>query len=100
MLKAAEAEKHFTVGIADAKGVRGDFLVFACRHSARARKIQVHITAMLRTFAVRAKLDCLNRAWDTLAVWVCSFVTCKSHVVGEGRPSNPGGVLKVNVSQD
>ena len=77
-----------------------DFLRDVSANSATAFMFQLRFT-VLRRFAVRQFCELDTSTYASTAFWLsCSFVTCKSHVVGEGRPSNPGGVLKVDVSQD
>ena len=69
-------------------------------NSASAFMCPLCFTGHLR-FAVRQFCELDTSTCVTSAFWLsCSFVTCDSHVVGEGRWSNPGGNLKVNVSQD
>ena len=69
-------------------------------NSASAFMWSLCFTGHLR-FAVRQFCELDTSTCVTSAFWLsCSFVTCDSHVVGEGRWSNPGGGLKVNVSQD
>ena len=77
-----------------------DFLRDVSANSAAAFMVQLRFT-VLRRFAVRQFCELDTSTYASTAFWLsCSFVTCDSHVVGEGRWSNPGGILKVNVSQD
>ena len=80
--------------------VDAHFFIDVLSNSATAFMVQLRFTVLLR-FAVRQFCELDTSTYASSIVWLsCSFVTCDSHVVGEGRPSNPGGVLKVDVSQE
>ena len=78
--------------------VEADFFIDVLSNFATAFMSHLRFTVLLR-FAVRQFCELDTSTYASTAFWLsCSFVTCDSHVVGEGRWSNPGGVLKVNVS--
>ena len=79
--------------------VEADFFIYVPSNSATAFMFHVRSTVLLR-FAVRQFCELDTSTFVTMAFWLsCSFVTGKSHALGEGRASLPGGNLKVEVSQ-
>ena len=79
--------------------VEADFFIYVPSNSATAFMLRVRSTVLLR-FAVRQFCELDTSTFATMAFWLsCSFVTGKSHALGEGRASLPGGNLKVEVSQ-
>ena len=79
--------------------VEADFFIYVPSNSATAFMFHVRSTVVLR-FAVRQFCELDTSTFATMAFWLrCSFVTGKSHTLGEGRASLPRGNLKVEVSQ-
>ena len=76
-----------------------DFFKDVSVNSATAFMVRVRFTVLLQ-FAVRQFCELDTSTFATSAFWLsCSFVTCKSHVVGEGRPSKTYRFFDVDVSQ-
>ena len=79
--------------------VEADFFIYVSANSATAFMFIVRSTILLR-FAVRQFCELDTSTCASMAFWhSSSFVTGKSHTLGEGRASLPGGNLKVEVSQ-
>ena len=71
--------------------VEANFFIYVLSNSATAFMVQLRFTGRLR-FAVRQFCELDTSTYASTTFWLsCSFVTCDSHVVGEGRWSNPGG---------
>ena len=76
-----------------------DFFRDVSANSATSFMLPLRFTVLLQ-FAVRQFCELGTSTFATYAFWrSCSFVTCKSHVVGEGRPSKTYRFFDVDVSQ-
>ena len=73
--------------------VEANFFIYVLSNSATAFMFQLRFTGRLR-FAVRQFCELDTSTYASTAFWLsCSFVTCDSHVVGEGRCSITGVFL-------
>ena len=79
--------------------VEAHFFIDVSANSATSFMVRVRFTVLLQ-IAVRQFCELDTSTFATCAFWLsCSFVTCKSHVVGEGRPSKTYRFFDVDVSQ-
>ena len=79
--------------------VEADFFIDVLSNSATAFMLRLCFVVRLE-IAVRQFCELGTSTFATPAFWLsCSFVTCKSHAVGEGRPSKTYRFFDVDVSQ-
>ena len=71
--------------------VEANFFIYVLSNSVTVFLSPLRFTGRLR-FAVRQFCELDTSTYASTAFWLsCSFVTCDSHVVGEGRPSKIEG---------